>query len=163
MPRKMSQARITSPDTRQKVGCRGVSWINFGVGKATCILSLIALDLLSFCGVHNTRKDAAWLDEVRLSRQKLAFTVRRAGLRPGIWLAHCKECALPIQVCQRDEDEDLCSWGSLCIPSFLKFHGIHTTPTDQETKPGITVGHTLYSWTVCFRKLLMFSLRNTQQ
>lgn len=112
MPRKMSQARITSPDTRQKVGCRGVSWINFRVGKATCILSLIALGLLNFCGVHNTGKDAAWLDEVRLSRQKLAFTVRRAGLRPGIWLAHCKECALPIQVCQRDEDE-------FCVPGDL--------------------------------------------
>lgn len=45
-------------------------WINFGVGKAICILSLIALDLLSFCGVHNTGKDAAWLDVVRLSRQR---------------------------------------------------------------------------------------------
>lgn len=69
MPRKMSQARITSPDTHQKVGCRGVSWINFRVGKAMCVLSLIALGLLSFCGVRNTGKDAACLDEVSLSRQ----------------------------------------------------------------------------------------------
>lgn len=77
MPRKMSQARITSPDTHQKVECWGVSCINFRVGKAMCILSLIALDLLSFCGVHNTGKDAAWLDEVSLSRQRLAFTDRK--------------------------------------------------------------------------------------
>lgn len=75
MPRKISQARITSPDTHQKVGFRGVSWINFGVGKAMCVLSLKGLDLLSFCGVHGTGKDAAWLDEVSLSRQRLAFTV----------------------------------------------------------------------------------------
>lgn len=53
----------------------GGSWINFGVGKAMCVLSLKALDLLRFCGVHGTEKDAAWLDEVSLSRQRLAFTV----------------------------------------------------------------------------------------
>lgn len=69
MPRKMSQAKITSPDTHQKVECQGVSWINFGVGKVMCVLSLIALDLLSFCGVHDTAEDATWLDEVSPSRQ----------------------------------------------------------------------------------------------
>lgn len=55
----------------------------------------------------------------------------------------------------------VCISGDL-YPSFLQSCGLYTITTGQETKPGITVEHTPYSRTVWFRKLLVFSLRNTQ-
>lgn len=72
-----------------------MSWINFRVDKALCILSLMALDLFGFCGVWEAGKDTVRLDQVSLGRCELSRVGRvQSKARDLAGTSHCKEHVL---------------------------------------------------------------------